>query len=60
MQSLYSGLPVSFETEEVDHVQHFGRQQGHGQVEKPIAKANGGHQTTNRDWRNEAVREKEE
>ena len=58
MQGLYSGLPVPFEAEKVDHVQHFRRQQGHGQVEKAVAEAHRGHQTTDRDWWNEAVRGK--
>ena len=45
MQSLDSGLSVAFEAEEVDDVEELRGQEGHGQVEDPVAEAHGRHET---------------
>ena len=48
MEGLDSRRPIAFESQEVNDVEEFGRQQGDGQVEEAVAETDGRHQSLHR------------
>ena len=52
VEGLNAGLAISLETENVNDVEQFWREERDGQVEEAVSKAHGRHQTLDRAGRN--------